>query len=414
MTLTRPPFHKLLAPLLAFALTLAVVLATRGGDAPSPTPSAEVALGSQAEKDARKGDSFLQQARETADPAFYERAERAFVAALRRDPRNLTAVVGAGTLALARHDFRSAHELGQRAVRLAPATARPYAVLADAKIELGRYEQAERTIQRFVDLRPALASYARVSYYRELTGDLAGAAAAMRLAVSAGAGTPENLAYVNSLLGGIELQRGRIGAARAAYRDALAVAPDHAPSQFGLARIDVAQGELKGAADDIRAIARQVPVGEYFTLLGEIELVLGREAAAARHLEVVHEQHRQELRSGAKPDAGLVLVEARHGDPDQALAIARRIWRLAPSVSSADALGYALTRAGQPAAALEWARRARRIGTDSSVFRLHAGLAAAGAGRPALARAELATALARPHALSPLDIRTARRTRARL
>ena len=33
-----------------------------------------------------------------------------------------------------------------------------------------------------IDLQPNLASYARVSYFRELHGDLAGASRAMRLA----------------------------------------------------------------------------------------------------------------------------------------------------------------------------------------------------------------------------------------
>ena len=59
-------------------------------------------------------------------------------------------------------------------------------MIADAQIELGRYGAAARTLQRMVDLKPELASYARVSYFRELHGDLAGALQAMRLAVSAG------------------------------------------------------------------------------------------------------------------------------------------------------------------------------------------------------------------------------------
>ncbi|MFN2450656.1 MAG: hypothetical protein ABR508_12865, partial [Candidatus Baltobacteraceae bacterium] len=74
--------------------------------------------------------------------------------------------------------------------------------------ELGRYEQARRSLQRMIDMRPNLASYARVSYYRELHGDLDGALQAMSLAVSAGGQVPENVAYVQTLLGDLQATRG--------------------------------------------------------------------------------------------------------------------------------------------------------------------------------------------------------------
>ena len=90
----------------------------------------------------------------------------------------------------------------------------PYFVIVDAQVELGRYGDAQRTLQELIDLRPTLASYARVSYFRELHGDLAGAMQAMRLAVSAGGATPENLAYVQTLLGQLEFDGGHLAPGR--------------------------------------------------------------------------------------------------------------------------------------------------------------------------------------------------------
>ena len=79
-------------------------------------------------------------------------------AALRRDPRELGALVGAGTLAGLRHDFGEQLRLGMEARRVAPGLARPLTVVADAQIELGRYGGAARSIQRLVDTeaRPRL------------------------------------------------------------------------------------------------------------------------------------------------------------------------------------------------------------------------------------------------------------------
>ena len=239
MTLSRPNLIKLLGPLVVFCAVLVVLLVQSGPQAPElpalgagsdvgrpsgdPVADAQAAVraapGSAAAY-ASLGDAYLQRARESGDPSFYTRAERSFDAALRRDGADVGALIGAGTLAGLRHDFAEQLRLGQEARRAAPDLARPYTVVADAQIELGRYDHAARSIQRLVDLKPGLAAYARASYFRELSGDRAGAVAAMRLAASAG-GTPENFAYVQALVGDLELARGHGAAAGDAYRSAL-------------------------------------------------------------------------------------------------------------------------------------------------------------------------------------------------
>jgi Flp pilus assembly protein TadD len=89
--------------------------------------------------------------------------------------------------------------------------------------------------------------------------------------------------------------------------------------------------------------------------------------------------------------------------------LGRQVWRAAPSVRSADALGWALTRAGRPGAGLRWARRALRLGSRDPLFHFHAGIAAKAAGERALARRELAVALSLNPAFSPLYSQWARR-----
>src|SRR5436190_2175401 len=100
-------------------------------------------------------------------PAVFFPALAAFLLA-HRAPAALTSM---GTLALARHDFRAGLGYGLEARRLAPFVIKPYGVVVDAEIELGRYAEAGRTLRRMVDAQPNLASYARVSYWRELHGD---------------------------------------------------------------------------------------------------------------------------------------------------------------------------------------------------------------------------------------------------
>jgi hypothetical protein len=431
MTAIRPTLLKLLAPLAAFACALALLVAFGGANKielpgraagvdveipPNASIDQRIAVLQRAVRDgiggaegyASLGGAYLQKARENGDPSLYSRAERSFDAALRRDARNFDAVLGAGTLAGLRHDFREQLRLGLEARRLMPELLAPYPVIADAQIELGRYGAAERTLQRLLDAKPNLTSYSRVSYYRELNGDLDGAVQAMRLAVSAGAGVAENVAYVQNLLGDLELQRGRPAAARSAYRTALARLPRYAPAEAGLARVEVAGRDLDAAASRLRSVARQLPLTTYLILLAETDIARGDKRAAEVDLAVVRTQQRLLEAAGARPDAELVQFEANHGDPRAAVRLGRRLWADAPSVRSADALGLALTRAGRPAEGLAWARRALRLGSRDPVFHLHAGLAAKAAGQPGVAARELRAALAGRAALSPLRAREAR------
>ena len=475
MTLNRPNLLKLAAPALVFAAVLAALLLVNRSSSLDPPgrPAAGTGAGPPALSGSTQerldtlqaavraepgaagayallGDAYLQRARETGDPSFYTRADRSYGAALRRDPRELTALIGAATLANTRHDFSRGLRLGLEAHRLAPALVRPYTVIADAQVELGRYDAAGRTIQRAVDLKPTLATYARASYYDELNGDLAAAAQAMGLAASAGAGSPENVAYVQTLLGDLELARGRVGAARDAYREALAAGsesppttgresgrrggrdpaagpaggesgaqPDagvmaalaarsvpryalaYPPGLAGLARVDIARGRLGRAISRLRAAAERLPLTSTLTLLAETELATGRGAAARRDLAVVRAQQGLLRSAGTVPDAEAVVFEATHGSPSAAVALGRRVWRAAPSVRSADALGWALTRSGRPERGLTFAHRALRLGSRDPLFHFHAGISAGAAGQKGLARRELRLALRLNPGFSP-------------
>jgi hypothetical protein len=109
-------------------------------------------------------------------------------------------------------------------------------------------------------------------------------------------------------------------------------------------------------------------------------------------------EHRLLAAAGVNSDVDLALFEADHGDARHAPALARAAWRRAPSVRSADALGWALTRAGQPRQGLSWGRRALRLGSRDARMLYHAGMSARADGNRPLARRLLRRALrADPH-----------------
>ncbi|HEY7620578.1 MAG TPA: tetratricopeptide repeat protein [Solirubrobacteraceae bacterium] len=338
--------------------------------------------------------TYLQKVRETGDAGFYLRAQGAVDRALRLRPGDAGALTQRSALELSRHDFLAGLADARRARAAAPTVDQPFGTLVDALVELGRYPQAGRALQEMVDRKPNLAAYARVSYFRELHGDLRGALSAMRAAVSAGGAVPEQDAYVRSLLAGLELQAGQIDAAVRDYRGALAAVPNYPAAEAGLAQTDVARGRFAPAIARLTRLVARLPIPAYVTALGEAQAAAGRHGAAKRSFALVRAEVMLQRRAGVNADVELALFEADHGSPKRAVVLGRRAWAAAPSVRSADALGWALYRAGHARAALGWARRALAIGSRDPAFLAHAGLIARAAGEPALAARRLAGARA--------------------
>jgi tetratricopeptide (TPR) repeat protein len=353
------------------------------------------------------GLAYLKKAGEVADSTYYLRSGRALAAALRIDPSNFDATGAMGKLALAKHHFHQGLTLGVRAQQIHPGIAATYGLITDGQVELGRYAQAHRTLQRWVDLKPGLPSYARVSYFRELHGDLAGAVEAMRLA--AAAGTSTEFSYVESLLGKLDFDRGAYVAAERDYRKALGADPGYPTALAGLGSVEAAAGHYGRALSHYRAAERALPSADFPVAIGEIHQAAGHRAAATEAYARGEARIRAERRNGVHVEAELALFEAEHGDPKQAVALARQAWAIRPSVTTADTYSWALHQAGRPAAALGRSRQAMRLGSRDPLFLYHAGVIAAAAGRPAMARTLLTRLIEQSPRFHPLYAPRAKR-----
>lgn len=428
----KRPAATLLAGTLVFATTfLAMTALNRGsGDSTASAELSRAALSTDARvratesairtrpRDARGytelGELMLQKSRETGEPGYYERAENAFRTALRFDRRDFKALVGIGGAQLGRHEFEAGLKTALRARRVAPDATDAFPVIADAQIELGRYRAATRTLESWVAREPGLASYTRISYFRELHGDIPGALQAMRLAASSGARSPENLAFVKSLIGKLEAQRGRKDAALAAYREALFEVPGHAPATAGIANLEAGAGRYASAVDLYRKAARGGAQPAYKQLLAETLLAAGRRTEAEAIFERVGAEMRRSQADGYRVDAELALFEADFGDPRRAVAAGRRAWSYGPNVEHADAFGWALTKSGKPRQGLVYARRALAFGSVDPHFLYHAGIAARDAGNARAAIGYLRRALKTDKHFSPLFAPRAARALERL
>ena len=152
------------------------------------------------------------------------------------------------------------------------------------------------------------------------------------------------------------------------------------PAQAQLAQDEAATGHLASAISLLRGAVNRLPLPQYVVQLGETELAAGRTSQARRDLALVGIEERLLQANGVNTDVDLALFEASHGSPQRGVELARRAWSEAPSVRSADALGWALTRSGRPVAGLRWAHRALSLGSRDPNFLFHAGVAAFDAG----------------------------------
>jgi tetratricopeptide (TPR) repeat protein len=341
-----------------------------------------------------RGLAYQQRARETGDPSYYTKSEGVLRLALRYAPEDLVATGGLGTLALSRHRFREALALGRRAVALSPSTARGYGVVGDALVELGRYRTAFAAFDRMASLKPSLSSYARVSYARELLGDVRGAAQAMRLAIDAAVGQPDALAWSQTQLGKLMWSQGRLAAAEREYRSALAVRPGYVYAFDGLAQVQAARGHLRLALAYERRAVEVIPLPQFVAGLGDLEHLAGNETAARRQYALIGAIQKLLRANGVKTDLETALFDVDHARHlPKALALAKVARRERPAIDGDDVLAWALVRNGQCTSALHYSKRALRLGTRDAAKFFHRGMVERCLGHKADAKTWLRRAL---------------------
>ena len=344
------------------------------------------------------GLAYVQLARVTADPSYYPKAQGVLQRSLgleRND--NFAAMVGMAALAAARHDFSGALRWGEQAKAINPYNANVYGVIGDAQVELGSYDDAFRTFQKMVDTQPGVSSYARVSYARELMGDVPGAIQAM-VAARDIAGTPADTAWACYQLGELYFNQGDLPKARAAYLRGTDVDADYVPPFAGLAKVAWAEGHLQQAIAGYTDVVSRYPSPEYVIALGDLYTAAGQPDQAAQQYGLVHVEEQLFRSNGVNIDLELALFDAAHGDPAGAVTAASDEWAKRHSVLVADAFGWALYANGRYADAAIYARKAMALGYHNALFAFHAGMIQLKLGNAAEARRLLAQAVStNPH-----------------
>ncbi len=306
------------------------------------------------------------------DPMFYELADRALVRAESLAPNDPITMIARASYLLSLHQFDRARALGLAVHQRFPDINDANAVLVDASVELGRYDDAQQYLQTLVDRRAALPSYARVSYLRELHGDLDGAASAMQLAINAGRVGSADHAAVTSLLGDIEFNLGRYAPAEAAYTSALREAPVLPLATLGLARVEASTGRIPQAIERLQTLTQQYPLPAAIVLLGDLQQRVGDAAHAKESFALVDAIATVQQRAGQVVDLEMAQFALDHQRVAQGVGLAESAYAARPSnVYVSDVLAWARFRQGRFVEAQSLSSSALRLGSSEATLQFH-------------------------------------------
>ena len=318
---------------------------------------------------------YLQKIRESADPSYYSVIDGLLDQAVLIDRKDTSITALRAVIENGRHHFKNGYLLITQAIAASPNITSYYGIRADAEIELGKYDDAEASLQKMADRRPDYSSYTRIAYLRELSGDTEGAKDILIRAISAGSVYKENIAWAYVELGKLEF-RSDLDKASASFTRALEVDEQYPPALEGLAKVAFARGDDKRAIDYLNQAFARVPLAQYATLLGEVAESMGDTKKAAQEYALAGVAYTKSSTSGMNTDLEYSVFLADHGDHVLALALSKRAYIDRPSVYGADALAWALYKNGQYQEAQRYSKEALRLGDNDPLLIFHAGMIA--------------------------------------
>jgi len=309
--------------------------------------------------------AYARRARETADTAFYGRAEDAITRSLELAPENFEARKVRAWVLLGKHEFRQALQLAQALNKQMPDDLLVYGFLTDANIELGNYKEAEEACQWMLDLRPGnVPAFTRAAYLRELFGDTEGAIELMAKAYDRTSPLEvEDRAWILTQLGHLEWMAGRNDAAERALQEALRLFPDYHYALANLAKVRSVQKRYAEAADLLKRRYEAAPHPENLFAFAEALERAGRRDAAKSPFAEFEAKALRESSGWDNANRELVFYYVNHArKPAEALKIAEMEFARRQDVYTLDAYAWALYASNRHREALEHMERALAVG----------------------------------------------------
>lgn len=326
---------------------------------------------------------FIQEARVTGDYTYYDLAAMKQVDhVLKQEPGNFNALLFKALIHLSQHHFSEGLEVATKAQQINPYNAFVHGILVDANVEMGNYPEAVVQADKMISIRPDLTSYSRVSYLREIHGDMPGAIEAMKLAVEAGAPGSDATEWTRIQLGHLYENTGDLQNAQLQYNTALAERKGYAPALAGLGHIAMAKGDYNTAINYYQqADALMIDYSFKEELVDLYRLSGDVKKANALSDSLLNVMTEAAVIAKKDPDAGhyadkeLAYAYLKAGNTGKALEYALAEYSRRPhNIDVNETVAWVYYKKGAFADALPYTERALKTGSKNPVLLCHAGL----------------------------------------
>ncbi len=354
--------------------------------------------------------AYMQEGRVTGDHPYYDAAAVQLLDdVLQAEPENFEAVACKASISLTQHHFSQGLALAQQAQELNPNSGFVYGLLTDANVELGHYDEAVRTADRMNQVRPDLGAYARVSYLREIMGDVPGAIQAMDMAAKAGLDGLEQTEWTRVALGHLYEVSGDLPRAEACYARALANRPGYAYAQAGLGRVAAARHDYAAAIKDFRQARAEVKdyafadeLVDLYRLNHQPEEAEKMARESINMLASAAQQANSDEAMGHYADRELAYAYLKTNELDKALEHAKIEYARRPdNIDVNETLAWVYYKRGAYADAAKYIAVARRTHSQNPVLLARAGLILMKTGQAAEGHALLEKSLKTAPYLNP-------------
>ncbi len=322
--------------------------------------------------------AYVEKGKLSGDSAWFDKATDLAKDALRLAPNQLSAKFVLADLAQAKHQFRTAIELGKQLLAERPDFA-PLPLLITSHLALGELEEAGRYADSYVDLFPRLSSYTLRALVYEAKGKKREALYDFQRALAVeDIGEMQQSAQTRIFFGRFYLRQGRFKEARQLFKESLRIIPGFHTALGYLAELETQTGEYDEAIRHYRDAFESSKQTIYITGEARAKVHKGkpREAAELRDQaeKILRNQLKQDPNAHRLELAKLLIERGERMGASEAVALAREELAVRHNSETFHVLGWALLNEGKPAEARKALREALRTGAEEAEYFYRAGL----------------------------------------
>jgi tetratricopeptide (TPR) repeat protein len=322
--------------------------------------------------------AMVRKERETGDPSFLTLAESAIQKSLKLEAANFGGRRAKVALRLRQHRYEDALEEAEALRKERPDDNPIYGFISEAQVAIGNYPEAEKAVQRMLDLRSVNGpGFEYGAIVREMIGFPAPAidwwTSALHLVSDR---DREEKAYIYSQMARVQRETGKYDLGVQSAGVALDLEPHYPAAAFELARIRIEQKQPQAAVDLLLPLAVRPNHVESVYWLAVAQQSAGDTAASASSFSRFEKQAFAASTSPVNCNALLVRYLAEHGRAAEAVKLAQQSLDRRHDVFLRQAYAVALSRNNQPAEAMDQIKLALEPGLQDATLYFDAGMIA--------------------------------------